>query len=83
MGGNWSEPYASEGETVGYWSSDAARIKFNNLLPVENSVTVTGTTEPTLLSTYHAKTGDIWVKSNNRYYYVDADIVKKAYESRC
>lgn len=77
VGGNWSEPYASEGETVGYWSSDAARIKFNNLLPVENSVTVTGTTEPTLLSTYHAKTGDIWVKSNNRYYYVDADIVKK------
>jgi hypothetical protein len=46
----------------------------------DDGKTITNESDPTILSIYTAKEGDIWIKSNdqsNRYCYISPDTVKK------
>lgn len=80
FGNTWGEPYASEGSSVNYWSSDTARSMFAGIMIPDDGKTITNESDPTILSIYTAKEGDIWIKSNdqsNRYCYISPDTVKK------
>ena len=80
VGSTWSDPYASEGSVVGYWNSDNARIRFGGIIIPEDAKIITGTEDPTTMSSYTAKEGDIWVKSNdqnNRFCYIAPETVSR------
>lgn len=61
VGGSASEPYASEGELISYYSSATARCKFPGIIIKDNPQIITGDTDPTLLTSYTVTEGDIWV----------------------
>ena len=80
VGGSSSEPYASEGEPISFLNSNANRIKFNGIIRADNATIITEASDPTQLSSYNVKEGDIWINTNNSsvgYYYIPATTVAK------
>ena len=75
-----TEPYASEGSAISFFTSDQSRLKFPGLIVLEDATVTRGNTEPTLLSTANVKDGDIWVHTGNSsigYMYFSPETVAK------
>jgi len=80
LGGWTSTPYINEGDAISYFTTNASRIKFCGLIVDENAQFITESSDPTQLTSYTVKEGDIWINTNNSsvgYYYMTADTVAK------
>lgn len=80
VGGNTSEPYASEGTAISFFTSDKSRLKFPGIIIEDNAQFITSDTDPTQLTSYAVKEGDIWIKSNSSnigYIYMSAETIAK------
>ncbi len=80
LGGWTSTPYINEGDAISYFATNASRIKFCGLIVDENAQFITESSDPTQLTSYTVKEGDIWINTNNSsvgYYYISADTVAK------
>lgn len=80
VGGWTSTPYINEGDAISYYTTNASRIKFCGLIVDENAQFITESSDPTQLTSYTVKEGDIWINTNNSsigYYYISADTVAK------
>lgn len=80
VGGNTSEPYASEGTAISFFTSDKSRLKFPGIIIEDNAQFITSNTDPTQLTSYAVKEGDIWIKSNSSnigYIYMSAETIAK------
>lgn len=80
LGGWTSTPYINEGDAISYFTTNASRIKFCGLIVDENAQFITESSDPTQLTSYTVKEGDIWINTNNSsigYYYISADTVSK------
>ena len=75
VGGYTGAPYTSEGSPISWFTSNAARIKFNGFIREDDAQVITSGTDPTQLSGYTINEGDIWINSDNQnigYIYVSA-----------
>lgn len=80
VGGNTSEPYASEGTAISFFTSDKSRLKFPGIIIEDDAQFITSSTDPTQLTSYAVKEGDIWIKSNSSnigYIYMSAETIAK------
>lgn len=77
-----TEPYASEGKLIPWFTSAARRLKFYGLMIPQDAQIITDQSEPTLLGELYPniKEGDIWVNAsyeNRGYMYISAETIAK------
>lgn len=80
IGGYTGSPYDSEGSPISWFTSNAARIKFNGIIRHDDAQVITSDTDPTQLSGYTIREGDIWINSANSSYgfiYISAETAAK------
>lgn len=80
VGGNQTEPYLSEGSRISFFTTDRSRLKFTGVIIPENAQFIVSDTDPTMLTSYSVKEGDIWVHSGNSnigYIYLSAETIAK------
>lgn len=80
MGGSTNTPYINEGEAISWYTSNPSRVKFNGLIIPEDAQIMSEASDPTQLTTYTVKEGDVWIKTNssgNGYIYVPAEKAAK------
>lgn len=68
IGGYSGSPYDSEGSTISWFTSNAARIKFNGIIRHDDAQVISSDTDPTQLTGYSVKEGDIWINTANSSY---------------
>ena len=79
IGGYTGAPYTSEGSPISWFTSNAARIKFNGFIREDDAQVITSGTDPTQLSGYTINEGDIWINSDNSSYgYIYISAANKA-----
>jgi hypothetical protein len=75
VGGYTGAPYTNEGSVISWFTSNAARFKFPGFTRNDGAQVVTSGTDPTQLSGYTIREGDIWINSDNQsigYMYISA-----------
>lgn len=77
VGGYTSEPYVGEGTAISFFTDNNSPLKFPGMIIRETAQFITSDTDPTQLTSYNIKEGDIWIKSGNGYIYVSAETVSK------
>ena len=77
VGGYTTEPYASEGNAISFFTNDRSRLKFTGIIIKEDAQRIVSDTDPTQMDAYEVKEGDVWIKSNIGYVYMSADTVSK------
>jgi hypothetical protein len=80
IGGYTGSPYDSEGSPISWFTSNAARIKFNGIIRHDDAQVITSGTDPTQLTGYTIREGDIWINSGNSsygYIYISAATAAK------
>ena len=80
IGGYTGAPYDSEGSPISWFTSDASRIKFNGIIRHDDAQVITSGTDPTQLTGYTIREGDIWINSGNSsygYIYISAATAAK------
>lgn len=80
LGGWTTEPYASEGSAISFYTSNKVRVKFNGCAIKDNVQYFSSNTDPTADSTKNITEGDIWINTGNQnigYMYFSADTVSK------
>ena len=73
-------PYSNEGDPIPFFTTNPSRIKFNNHIRLETEQVITSDTDPTQLSTYTVKEGDIWINTQAQsigFVYIPAEKVRK------
>ena len=65
VGGNTTVPYSNEGSAISFFTTYASRLKFGDLIVREDAQFITAATDPTDLSGYTIREGDIWINSSN------------------
>lgn len=77
FGGYTTEPYASEGNAISFFTNDMSRLKFSGVIIKEDAQFIVTDTDPT--QTASVKEGDVWFKSDITigYVYMSADTVSK------
>ena len=66
-----TEPYASEGTIIPWFTSNASRVRFCGIFIPDDSQVIDTQTDPTLLTdTYTVRQWDRWRNSQNGYYYI-------------
>ena len=80
MGGNTSVPYSNEGSAISFFTTNASRLKFGDLIVREDAQFITAATDPTDLSGYTINEGDIWINTTNNsagYMYISPETKAK------
>ena len=80
MGGNTSVPYSNEGSAISFFTTNASRLKFGDLIVREDAQFITAATDPTDLSGYTINEGDIWINTTNSsvgYMYISPETKAK------
>ena len=81
MSNNTSEPYASEGSYIPWYTSDILRLKFMGIKIPDNASYYTNAagSEPSADTSNNVKAGDVWKISGNNigYIYVTQDYLDK------
>ena len=67
-GGSTSTPYVNEGEAISYMTSGESRIRFAGLIIPADAQVIRESTDPTTLTTYTVRSGDIWIHTGNSSY---------------
>lgn len=73
VGGGQSAPYTSEGEAMGWYTSNILRAKFRGRIIPDDASHYTDASDPQTISTYTVKVGDVWQPnggSNTNYIFV-------------
>lgn len=81
LSGSTGDPYASESDgRVSWFTNDRTRVKFRGQIIKEDAQYIVEATDPTMLSSYTVKEGDIWINTSNSsigYMYFSAATVAK------
>lgn len=80
VGGNTSVPYSNEGSAISFFTTYASRLKFGDLIVREDAQFITEATDPTELSGYTVREGDIWINTTNSsvgYMYISPETKAK------
>ncbi len=80
VGGDTTEPYASEGTAISFYTTNQSRVKFPGMTIPEDARFFSGNTDPTALDGTNVKEGDIWIKTDTDsigFYYIPAEIKAK------
>lgn len=75
LGGWTSSPYADEGSAISFFTNNASRVKIPGFIIPEDASFYSVNSDPTALSGYNVKEGDIWIHTGNDsigYIYVSA-----------
>ena len=80
VGGSTSTPYVNEGEAISYLTSNESRLRFAGLTIPADAQVIRESSDPTTLTTYTVRSGDIWIhtgNSSNGFIYIpSADAAK-------
>jgi hypothetical protein len=83
VGGNTTEPYASEGTAISFFTNDKSRVKFPGVVIEDDAQYITSNTDPTTSSSYDIQEGDVWIHSgNSNIGYIYFSAATKAKHSR-
>lgn len=77
--GNTEDVYSGEGDAISWFTSDIRRAKYRGMIVPPDATYYTDANDPTTISTYDVKSGDVWKKSNGIrcwVYATDEDIRK-------
>ena len=85
VGGYTTEPYASEGEQISWFTTlqgnaDHSRLKFKKYTVSNDAIFFRATSDPSAIAENNVKPGDIWVNGSNSwigYMYVTKDEITK------
>lgn len=80
VGGNTSEPYASEGSAISFFTSNARRIKIPGWIISDDAQFISSASDPTAMVSYTVREGDIWINTSTDsigYVYISADTMAK------
>ena len=80
VGNVQTEPYASEGTFIKWFTSNKSRLKFRGQILSDDLTFHTTETDPTLLTTVTVKPGDIWINTSNQsigYLYIPKEVCAK------
>ena len=75
VGGHTGSPYTSEGTPISWFVNNASRFKFTGFTRNDDAQVITSGTDPTMLTGYTIREGDIWINTDNQsigYIYVSA-----------
>ena len=75
-----SVPYVNEGDPINFFVDNPSRIKFPGFIREEDRQVITSDTDPTQLSAYTIREGDIWINtvaSNSGYMYISPETLAK------
>lgn len=79
--GGWIDPpYINEGDAISFFTSNESRLKFPGLIISENAQFITNSSDPSQLTIYSIKEGDIWINTSQGsigYYYLSAETIAK------
>ena len=79
VGGYTGSPYTSEGTPISWFVNNASRIKFNGFIRSDDAQVIASGTDPTQLTGYTIREGDIWINSDNSSYgYIYVSAANKA-----
>ena len=79
VGGYTGAPYTSEGSPISWFVNNASRLKFNGFIRSDDAQVITSGTDPTQLTGYTIREGDIWINSDNQSYgYIYVSAANKA-----
>lgn len=80
VGGSNSVPYSNEGTAISFFTTNLSRVKFGDLIIREDAQFITEATDPTELSGYTVREGDIWINTTNSsvgYMYISPETKAK------
>ena len=80
VGSVQTEPYASEGTLIKWFTSNQTRLKFRGQILSDDLTFHTTETDPTMLTTVTVKPGDIWINTSNQsigYLYIPKEVWAK------
>lgn len=77
VGGYTTDPYINEGTAISYYTTNQSRMKYRGTIIKEDAQIITETTDPTSMTKYTVKDGDVWIKDSIGHCYVSADTLAK------
>jgi hypothetical protein len=80
IGGSSESPYGFEGDAISFYTSQMRRLKFTGHIWDENAQVITAAQDPTQLTSYTVREGDIWIHTGNQnigYMYLSAATIAK------
>lgn len=78
MSNNTSEPYASEGTYISWFTSDLKRLKFMGIIVPDDATGYTNASDPSTDASVTIKAGDVWKVNNGAgHVYVEQDYLDK------
>ena len=65
VGGYTTEPYASEGSAISWFTSNGSRLKFRGRMVEDDATFYSAADDPSLDAANDVKEGDIWINTSN------------------